>query len=152
MLFVSGMRAGALGSLPIEALDLANRTVKQWPSLGVATKNGKSATTYLLDIPELLDVIERWDSFIRVHLPSNAAWYAPVDNHRGDQQFSADLVGFHRNYAPLTSDEVKQRVASLTGQATIHLPTDGDLTEFLRGLSDTQLSQALVVAAERLAR
>jgi integrase len=83
MLFVSGMRSGALGSLPIEALDLANRTVKQWPSLGVATKNGKSATTYLLDIPELLDVIERWDSYIRIHLPSNAAWYAPVDNHWG---------------------------------------------------------------------
>ena len=53
--------------------------------------------------------------------------------------------------APLTSDEVKQRVACLTGQAPVHLPADGDLTEFLRGLSDTQLSQALVVAAERLA-
>jgi hypothetical protein len=88
------MRAGALGSLPIEALDLANRTVKQWPSLGVATKNGKSATTYLLDILELLDVIEQWDTFIRSRLPSNAAWYAPVDNHWGDQQFSADPSAF----------------------------------------------------------
>ena len=39
-------------------------------------------------------------------------------------------------------------------QNTIYvaLPADGGLTEFLRGLSDTQLSQALVIAAERLAR
>jgi integrase len=212
LLFVSGMRAGALGSLPIEALDLPNRAVKQWPSLGVATKNGKSATTYLLDIPELLSVIGSWDAFIRAHFSPDAAWYAPTDHNWEEQRLSTEPVGSNRNvaiarrmrklfsianlpyksphkfrhghavyalqhartmadykaismnlmhadirvtdgiYAPLTSDEVKQRVACLTGQAPVHLPADGDLTEFLRGLSDTQLSQALVVAAERLTR
>ena len=62
MLFLSGMRAGAFSTLPICAVDLSTRTIKQWPSLGVETKNGKSATTYLLDIPELLAVVERWDA------------------------------------------------------------------------------------------
>jgi hypothetical protein len=54
MLFLSGMRAGAFGSPPISAIDLPNRSIKQWPTLGVKTKNHKSATTYLLDIPDLL--------------------------------------------------------------------------------------------------
>ncbi|HEY4724243.1 MAG TPA: hypothetical protein VII92_20475, partial [Anaerolineae bacterium] len=43
MLFLSGMRAGAFGSMPISVVDLPNRTIKQWPSLGVKTKNHKSA-------------------------------------------------------------------------------------------------------------
>lgn len=38
LLYVSGMRAGALGSLPLEAVDVTSRTIKQWPSLGVRTK------------------------------------------------------------------------------------------------------------------
>jgi hypothetical protein len=42
------MRAGAFSTLPISAVDLSSRTIKQWPALGVKTKNGKSATTYLL--------------------------------------------------------------------------------------------------------
>lgn len=211
MLFVSGMRAGALGSLPIEAVDITNRTVKQWPALGVRTKNGKSATTYLLDIPELLQVVERWDGNVRTHLPSSAVWYTPIIGQWGDQQFSADPVGFHRNvaiakrirklfaaaglpgksphkfrhghavyalqhaktmadykaismnlmhedirvtdgiYAPLVSDEVKQRVAGLTGQTSTQPPANGDLADFIRSLPDAQLSQALVVIAERLA-
>ncbi len=58
MMYLSGMRAGAFGSLSIACVDLPNRTIKQWPSLGVQTKNGKSATTYLLDMPELLVVVE----------------------------------------------------------------------------------------------
>src|SRR5579859_637209 len=45
LLFLSGMRAGALGSLPIQAVDIPSRTIKQWPSLGVHTKNLKSDTT-----------------------------------------------------------------------------------------------------------
>jgi len=44
LLYVSGMRAGALGSLPLEAVDVSGRTIKQWPSLGVRTKNGKTAS------------------------------------------------------------------------------------------------------------
>ena len=54
MLFLSGARASAFTTLPISAIDLPARTIRQWPELGVVTKNGKRATTYLLPIPEIL--------------------------------------------------------------------------------------------------
>lgn len=72
LLFLSGMRAGALVSLTIDCVDVVNRTIKQWPTLGVKTKNRKSATTNLLNIPELLTVVESWDSYIRARLPLTA--------------------------------------------------------------------------------
>ena len=50
---LSGMRAGALCTLPIGCLDLETGTVGQFPEMGVKTKNSKSAETYLLPIPEL---------------------------------------------------------------------------------------------------
>ncbi len=212
MLYISGMRAGALGSLPIEAVDLASRTIKQWPSLGVQTKNSKSATTYLLDIPQLFAKVQEWDAFIRAHLPSTAMWYTPIISQWGEKTLSADPAGANRNvaivkrmrklfaaaglpyksphkfrhghavyalqhartmadykaismnlmhadirvtdgiYAPLVSEEVKQRIAGLTGQPTAHLSVDGDLAAFINSLSDAQLSQALIIAAGRLAQ
>lgn len=54
LLFLSGMRGGAFVTFPIAALDLENLTVRQWPELGVHTKNSKKATTFLLHIPELI--------------------------------------------------------------------------------------------------
>jgi hypothetical protein len=54
-------------------------------------------------------------------------------------------------YAPLISDEVKQRVTQLTGQTGLRPAANGDLAELIRGMPDAQLSQALVVIAERLA-
>ena len=48
--FLSGIRIGAFVTLPIQAIDLKQRTVKQWPKLGVKTKFGKHSTTYLLNI------------------------------------------------------------------------------------------------------
>jgi site-specific recombinase XerD len=39
-LFLSGMRVGAFVTLPLEAVDLANRKLFQWPSMGVQTKGG----------------------------------------------------------------------------------------------------------------
>jgi site-specific recombinase XerD len=53
-MFLSGIRVGALVTLPLAAVDLESRTIKQWPSLGVRTKFGKLATTYLLDVQERL--------------------------------------------------------------------------------------------------
>lgn len=53
-LFVSGIRASAFVTLPISAIDLKNLTVYQWPELGVNTKNGKKATTFLYDVPNLM--------------------------------------------------------------------------------------------------
>lgn len=99
MLFLSGMRASAFGSMPISAVDLPSRSIEQWPSLGVKTKNGKSATTYLLDIPELLSVVERWDAMVRAQLPPMAMWYAPIVSQWGEHVLSADPPGLNRGQA-----------------------------------------------------
>lgn len=96
-LFLSGMRAGAFASLPIKALDVAKRIVRQWPELGVWTKNSKKATTYLLAIQELLEVIEVWDRFIRGRLPPDAMWYTSIDGRWGDFKLTADKPGRNRN-------------------------------------------------------
>ena len=99
MLFLSGMRAGALATLPLEAVDLASRSVRQWPSLGVHTKFGKSATTYLLEVPELLASVERWDTFVRAQLPASAMWYTPIDGSWGAQRLLPAGAGANRNIA-----------------------------------------------------
>ena len=99
MLYLSGMRAGAFSTLPISAVDLANKTIKQWTALGVETKNSKSATTYLLDIPELQRVVEQWDSFVRSQLPATAMWYTPIISQWGEQTLSSDPPGANRSVA-----------------------------------------------------
>jgi site-specific recombinase XerC len=99
MLFLSGMRSTAFTTLPIEAVSLANRSIKQWPELGVKTKNGKRATTYLLPIPKLLNVIESWDLYIRSKLPSTARWYTPIESQRGRQTLSRAAPGKNRHQA-----------------------------------------------------
>jgi len=96
LLFLSGMRAGALISLPLKALDVEARTVHQWPSLGVRTKMGKSATTYLLEIPELIKPVMDWDRYVRSNLPDTAMWYTPTVNYWGDQKLSASPPGSSR--------------------------------------------------------
>ena len=98
-MFLSGMRAGALGTLPIAAIDLHCCEIKQWPSLGVETKNDKSATTFLLDISDLLTVVEKWDAFIRSQRPPTAMWYTPTISQWGVQTLSADRPGANRNLA-----------------------------------------------------
>jgi len=60
--FLSGIRIGAFVSLPLSAVDMDTLSVKQWPRLGVRTKFKKHATTYLLPVPELLQVVRDWDS------------------------------------------------------------------------------------------
>ena len=99
LLFLSGIRAGAFSTLPIDAVDLPNRTIRQWTSLGVETKNDKSATTYLLDLPELLAVVQDWDDLIRAQLPPTAMWYTPVISQWGEQTLSSDAPGANRAIA-----------------------------------------------------
>ena len=99
MLFLSGMRSSAFGSLPIEAVDLNSWSVRQWPGLGVRTKNGKAATTYLLDIPDLREAVWAWDDFIRPQLPPSAAWYTPIISRWGEHTLSSDPPGRNRNHA-----------------------------------------------------
>ena len=99
LLFLSGLRASAFATLPIAAVDLSSRTIKQWPALGVDTKNGKSATTYLLDIPELLAAARAWDDLIRTQLSPTAMWYTPVIGQWGEQGLSPAAPGMNRGQA-----------------------------------------------------
>jgi len=78
-LFLSGMRIGAFSSMPIAAVDLDSLSVKQWPALGVRTKLKKKATTFLLDIKDLLKIVRAYDHLVRGQLPDDAFWYAPFD-------------------------------------------------------------------------
>jgi integrase len=93
LLFLSGMRGGAFVTLPIAALDLENRTVRQWPELGVHTKNSKKASTFLLNIPDLLVPVRRWDAIVRPVLPPTTPWYAPIGHCWGEQSLSNEEPG-----------------------------------------------------------
>jgi site-specific recombinase XerD len=96
-LYLSGTRIGAFVSLPIQAVDIPNRVVSQFPSLGVRTKNSKAAKTFLLDIPELLHVVQDWDDEVRAILPDNGFWFAPLSNVTGLIDAGAVEVGEHRH-------------------------------------------------------
>jgi integrase len=208
MLFLSGARASAFTTLPITAVDLPARTLRQWPELGVATKNGKRATTYLLPIPELLSVAQIWDDMVRSHLPSTAPWYAPISSRWGCQSLADAEPGKNRHqaldkrlrrlftlaglpyksahkfrhghavygllkaqtmadykavsmnlmhndikitdsiYAPILSEEVKDRIAKLTLYQDSIPETEMD--GLLGQLSNTDLSKVLRIVASRL--
>lgn len=77
MLFLSGMRPDALASIPLQCVDLPNRRLLQYPSMGIRTKNDKAAITYLLDIPELFSIVQEWDARVRQMAPTSL-WYAPI--------------------------------------------------------------------------
>lgn len=77
ILFLSGMRADALASAPISCMDIPNRTIYQLPEHGVRTKNRKAAKTYLLDIPDLYQVVLNWHRSLSC-LPTSALWYATL--------------------------------------------------------------------------
>jgi integrase len=208
MLFLSGARASAFTTLPVSAVDLPGGTLHQWPELGVATKNGKRATTYLLPIPELLSVAQMWDDIVRVKLPSTTPWYAPISSRWGSQSLEPSEPGKNRHqaldkrlrklftlaglpyksahkfrhghavygllkaqtmadykavsmnlmhndikitdsiYAPILSEEVKERIAKLTsGQDSA---PDTEIDCVLSQLSNADLSKVLRVVASRL--
>ena len=83
-------------TLPIKAVDLQNKKIKQHPNLGVKTKNGKYATTTLLDIPELLRVAQEWDNEVRSVLPDNGFWFAPLSPDTREIDLDRKEVGDHR--------------------------------------------------------
>lgn len=95
-LFLSGMRIGAFVSLPLQAVNIRELTVNQFPSLGVRTKLNKSATTYLWDIPELLKVVQDWDDEVRAILPPIGFWFAPLSSTTGEIDPSIKSIGEHR--------------------------------------------------------
>lgn len=96
-LILTGERANAAVTSPILAIDFNSLTLKQWPELGVKTKNGKRATTFLLPIPKLIEVARSWDEYVRKHLPPTAPWYAPIDNQWGEQKLSEAGPGKNRS-------------------------------------------------------
>jgi site-specific recombinase XerD len=101
MLFLSGVRAHAFTTLPIQAVHLDEKYpyINQWPQLGVHTKKQKKASTFLLPIPELLAVVQDWDEYVRVNCPPDYPWYAPIDQQWGDQKLSAQTPGLNRNHS-----------------------------------------------------
>ena len=80
-------------------MNLDHLTIRQWPELGVHTKNSKKATTFLLNIPELLDAVRRWDRIVRSTLPASTPWYAPIAHSWGDQRLSCEEPGKTRSQA-----------------------------------------------------
>jgi site-specific recombinase XerD len=96
-LYLSGMRINAFVSLPVQAVDLSNLCVYQYPSLGVRTKNSKAAKTFLLDIPELLKVVKEWDDEVRAILPAEGFWFAPLSPDTGLIDPHVLEVGEHRH-------------------------------------------------------
>jgi integrase len=99
LLFLSGARASAFTTFPISALDLPARTLRQWPEIGVATKNGKHATTFLLPIPELLSVAQAWDDLVHSKLQPSTPWYAPISAQWGSQSLEELPPGKNRHQA-----------------------------------------------------
>lgn len=96
-LFLSGMRIGAFVTLPLRAVNISERKIIQYSSLGVRTKNNKNAITYLLDIPELLAVVQEWDDEIRTILPPSGYWFAPLSPETGEIDNTVVSVGEHRS-------------------------------------------------------
>jgi len=83
-MYATGIRVGAFVTLPIKAVDLENRFVYQYPSLGVHTKNNKSAKTVIYPIKELIDVILDWYKEIRSILPEDGFWFSPLSPDTGE--------------------------------------------------------------------
>ncbi len=96
-LFLSGLRVGAFVSLPLRAVKLDSREIRQWPNLGVQTKFAKHATTFLLDIPELHSVVLAWDELVRSVLSEDGYWFAPLNALKGGFDTEARHVGQHRH-------------------------------------------------------
>jgi len=101
LLFLSGARAGAAVSLPIQAVHLNDSYphIEQKTELGVRTKLSRSATTYLHHIPELLDFARGWDEFARANFPAEHPWYAPIHQQWGEQSTKVLEPGKYRNTA-----------------------------------------------------
>jgi integrase len=83
-LWLSGARIMAATTMPIRAIDIEDLLIRQWPELGTKTKNGKKATTYLFNIPELIPVLKDWDDMVRPILSCNAPWFAHLSPVTGE--------------------------------------------------------------------
>jgi len=96
-LYLSGMRISAFTSMPIKAVDLQKLEVRQSPNLGMIIKNKKSATTYILDIKEIFEIVREWDSFVRSVLPADGYWFAPLSPTTGTIDLNAAKANENRS-------------------------------------------------------
>ncbi len=99
-LFLSGMRVSAFVTLPLRAIHWDQRPVQlnQHPALGVQTKRGKAANTYLLPHPELEDlraIAGRWYRKVKTATEGRGLYYAVLTP---DQTVDpVQVVGDHRS-------------------------------------------------------
>jgi methylase of polypeptide subunit release factors len=63
----------------------------------VKTKFQKHATTFLLDIPALLEVVKWWDDEVRNVLSPTGFWFAPISPETGEIDPTISKVGYRRN-------------------------------------------------------
>ncbi|PKN90987.1 MAG: hypothetical protein CVU44_21240 [Chloroflexi bacterium HGW-Chloroflexi-6] len=209
-LFLTGERASAAVTSPISAINFDDLSLKQWPELGVKTKNGKKATTFMFNIPELIAVARSWDNYVRANLPPESPWYAPVNSQWGEQTLSSETPGKNRNvglnkrlgllfeqanlsfrsahkfrhghaaygllhcrtmadykalslnlmhesleitdsiYVHLKQEELRNRMTNLAAQPTC-VP-DGELEQFLLGVSKQDIPRAINILVNSLAK
>lgn len=96
LMYLSGIRIGALSTLTIQAVDLQRNEIRQWAELGVKTKFGKAMTSHLLQLPEILAPVRSWDALVRASLPPTAPWCATVEWIDGQRVLTPDLPGKNR--------------------------------------------------------
>ncbi|KAA3642793.1 MAG: hypothetical protein DWQ07_19910 [Chloroflexi bacterium] len=90
--FLSGIRVGALVSLPIKCVDIENLEVHQLPAEGVQTKNTKAAITFLLPIDDLLMVVREWHEVVIGELGPSGLWYPNLSTD-GMEWSTRDNIG-----------------------------------------------------------
>ena len=95
-LYLSGMRISAFVSMPLKAVDLISLEVRQTPELGIRTKNKKSATTFIIELQEIFDIVKAWDAKVRTVLSPEGFWFAPIAPQTGDFDLEVTEVGEHR--------------------------------------------------------
>lgn len=80
LLFLSGMRVGAMVSIPADCVNIETMEVYQLPERGVNTKNHKAGITTMLPIPELIGVLKEWREVLDQEKIPGCLWYTPFKN------------------------------------------------------------------------
>jgi site-specific recombinase XerC len=117
-LYLSGMRVSAFTSMPIKAVNLQKLEVRQSPNLGMITKNKKSATTYILDIKEVFEIVRKWDTFVRSRLPADGYWFAPLIPTTGE--LDPNPAKANENRSTIFRKNLKKWLSK--NQVTLHSP------------------------------
>lgn len=81
-MYLSGMRIGACVTMPIKAVHLDILKVSQSPAIGVHTKYSKSAVTALYNKHPMIDVVKKWDDFMRQNYSLDNYWYPRLNGRK----------------------------------------------------------------------